>query len=855
MEFDITNRQHQTLINKIYRDDIILLTGSGFSRGAENIKEKCIPDVEDLKKILLSEVLAITESDIDFNERFMSSLKMICDDCEYYNRSLYHTTLRNYLSIKNIKDFHKSYGSINWKKIYTLNIDDIHEKIFLSNDISFSIFDSRSPSYKSNDDVAFYKLRGSVSNLNAGVTFSTTTYHQSAGHSAYDKRLHDLISDMQTDNFLLIGASFDNEIDIEIEMLKQNTISNAFYHVSPKLSDLQQERIRRKFPNMVFIDETAESFIEKLLKYKSKITIVPATFADDVEKIGFNVITKDKYNDSKYRSPNMYKGMQPDWKDIFTNHDVITKNTELIIRIMSDDKEIKCLVITDKEISGKTTLLYRIGVHFCDTYDVIEFIGEDFNKSITQLDNIIKKYKVDNKILILVDDASWIIDPAMSFIKAIQNLNVQLILTLGQREYNRYFYVFTESNNDKYKIVIKNEIRLIDIEDAMRFINKLESKTYLGNYAGLKPEEAAKKFLQQLNKNDILIALWEFNEVSSFDSRIDKLIKNILDSHDINLKRFILLLFILEQYGGMELKLSLFFDMFPINNINEFRDQINEFINTDIINRVNLRDVKLKSRYTKLLERAVMQINVDMRSDIVKDILISLSNNHFNKLNNLSSYYSKVMWHLLRSQNLTQLLIRKEKSAHRESIFRIYESIHDYYKKFHLYWLHRAISEIKYNKYDDAEIHLQEAITVRGSSSNQMEHTKARLLLDKAINGAKNSFSLFDEGLEILNKQIETAQNDAYTYHTYVIKSCQYYQRRPDIQLNNSSIRQMIGYYKKVKRLYGLSSVMVRDMLKKLFDFLTSINKSDLFPLDPDDLKSLSASGKKPISLDALDEY
>ncbi|MCG6552581.1 MAG: hypothetical protein L7F77_09660 [Candidatus Magnetominusculus sp. LBB02] len=67
MEFNVDIQQHQTLINRIYKDDIILLTGSGFSIGALNTKGNKIPDVASLKKILISEVLAINETDSQVN--------------------------------------------------------------------------------------------------------------------------------------------------------------------------------------------------------------------------------------------------------------------------------------------------------------------------------------------------------------------------------------------------------------------------------------------------------------------------------------------------------------------------------------------------------------------------------------------------------------------------------------------------------------------------------------------------------------------------------------------------------------------------------------------------------------------
>lgn len=658
------------------------------------------------------------------------------------------------------------------------------------------------------------------------------SYDKKLVTSTKDKRFYDLISDFETENVLFLGTSMTDEIDIDLELLKNGKfITNRFYYVSPTITDAKKRSLSRKFSNILFIEETAETFIKKIIDFNNNVTETPRhSILDNISSGGFSIIKKDDYYDETYLSPSMYVGNEPTWKDIFTNHDVILNKTEKTLEKISEQlNELNVLIITDKSISGKTTLLYRLGAYLSNENLVLQFNGEDLNKSVEKLINCVDSFQFNDNIVILVDDAGWILGNLLELANKVKNYKIIIACTTRINEYQKKFYILTEEVRKRSKIEIVNDIRNISLNDATKFIQKLSEKSYLGKYAGKPEKEAAKLFLNNQRQNDILRSLYEFKEGQHFKVRISELTKKDL-KENLNLKRFVLLLYMLEEFGGMGIKLRPFFDFFNINSDGSFLTLINEFINVNLGSPEINKNLIVKSRYNKLLINALNNIPVEEKREMIEDILIYLSNNYYYDLKNSKTYQSQVMYQLLRSQNLSSILTSPGNNICWEEIFKLYKNLHPFYQDFTTYWLHRAISEIKYGLFNDAEIHITQAEEIR--KSFEIEHTRSVLYLERALNEKEISLEqrtvYFNQGLSILKNQIVSPliRNDAYSFHTYIVKACQFYQRfktEPD----NSEIKNLVNYYYNARDKYGLDSVIIRNILRKLFNYLKSINKSN----------------------------
>lgn len=123
------DKDHKALLRRILSGNVVLFTGSGFSIGAignmrdEETGEKIpIPNVGQLKTILANKVLDSVEEQLP--------LKEICEDCQEDNCERYAQVMREVFRVSKVEDFHHLYAKIDWKSIYTTNVDNVIEYIY-----------------------------------------------------------------------------------------------------------------------------------------------------------------------------------------------------------------------------------------------------------------------------------------------------------------------------------------------------------------------------------------------------------------------------------------------------------------------------------------------------------------------------------------------------------------------------------------------------------------------------------------------------------------------------------------------------------------------------------------------------
>jgi hypothetical protein len=865
MKFNENNPAHKSLINKIFEGEIILFTGSGFSLGAKNIRNEPIPNVDNLKSILIEEVISISKNDQCYQDYFNKDLKNLCNYCESLNKSQFSKKICDLFTVKSVADYHLLYGSIDWKKIYTLNIDDVIENILINENINFSSFNSSNSNYARRNDLLLYKLRGCVRNQSYGFTFSKVTYYQSISNNLKDRRFRDLYDDLETDNILFIGTSLTDEIDIDIQLFKkQNLIKNTFYYISPNITKADENMLRNKFSHIEFIEETTESFIKKLVEYEQNhVSKKIVNIKDRLMDLNFKFVNRDIYYDLKYLSPNMYIGHSPTWKDIFTNHDVITEKTENVISNFEESySHLKCIIISDQAISGKSTMLFRIGASLSNENLVLHFNGTNFDKSLNELIQMCDSYKnlFEKKIYIIIDDASWLLESIIPLLNKILDYEITLLLSIRHAQYQYKYYLFTIENMEKYKICTIKNIKHITFNDSLNFIYKLKDKSYLGRYGGLKPKYAARNFLKNVNDSDILKSLYEFKEGIFFKKRIEKLASEILKHDNMNIKRFSLLLYILDCYGDVGISLELFLHLFDIKDIDNFIDQIYEIVNLNISkDDPELLNLYLKARYLKIVEKVVCTFSPYEKRDYLEEILINLSLKYHNYLKKYNSYYSNVFYNLIRSQNLKKILTNNGEVVWGE-IFSLYKNIHIYYKDFFVYWLHRAISEMNNNLFKDAEIHLTQADNLNPNYF-QTQVTRSIMFfqyifsVSDLVSSERIEYS--KKALECLLPLLKDIKVKGFTYalHTYAVQALQYYSKFQELPYKYDIDLLIKGFYS-ARDKFDPDTPMIKDILRITHVLLTKLEKSKHLSLRLEDLDIINIDNINKIEpILVLDEF
>lgn len=233
-------------LNKLDYGNCMLFTGSGFSIGATGSNpQKNLLSALDLTQLLYVE--STGEEDVEGNLEDASNLYM-----ETKGEFALIDLLKESFTAYHITPSQEHVGSIQWKRIYTTNYDNVldmaysnnHrrlEKIYLSNSIR---------NYKGKSNMCIH-LNGSIDNITPDILRSefklTTTSYLTQDFKDSDW-ITLFMSDLQTsDAIFFIGYSMNYDLDIQRIVKDAATIDvmrkKCFFIVSPQASKREIRRI------------------------------------------------------------------------------------------------------------------------------------------------------------------------------------------------------------------------------------------------------------------------------------------------------------------------------------------------------------------------------------------------------------------------------------------------------------------------------------------------------------------------------------------------------------------------------------------------------------------------------------
>lgn len=866
---DFEDKDHKALLKRIMSGNVVLFAGSGFSLGAigsmkddERGQRIPIPNVGQLKTILTKMVLDSEEEQLE-----QLPLKEICEDCQEDNWERYAQIMKQVFKVSKVEEFHNLYAKIDWKSIYTTNVDNVIEYIYDENNKKIYNVYSEKPIYTERGALVLYKLHGDAICAPEKITFSTSDYRVNAA-KRNDFRFETLTAALKTDNFLFIGTSLSDEwdFDIKCEQAEVYSVNNKAYFVLKEYDERLIKRIRRKFKNAVMIQETAESFIYKVLQYISDNPVADGEFT--YEKWDFNTIKEGDFDIENYLKPDLYLGAEPTWEDIFSNHDVIWEKTQKVIDDMKNNSRVPCTLIVGKPVSGKSTILYRIGANLCDNAKVLEYIGDNFIEDIKNLSNSLQN--ADYEVDVLLDDANWILGRIDQVIDILQETNIKLIVTVRQSEFDKRQHLFDESLAQKIYVI--DDINVLSKKDIELYLDKLNEKSFLGFYSrqynankDITVENLYKE-IQEKKEDPLLNLAYKMKFGAELNKRIDGISERVVNSNNYNLKRFAVLIYLLDVIGDTGLKLSLFLDLYPMD-----RDMLNDFISESqesLISNINKKSwertsynkITIHSRFAEIIKKVILKIEFDELENIVEDIFIRLDNVHHYKCRKSNSYQNYVLYTLLRSQNIGVLFRDKHKKVEWKYISKLYENLHEYYGDYHLYWLHRGISEIKMKNFSSATIHLQQARIVRNVYSYEIEHTFALLYFERGMHSKNLSGferkEMLEKALEIIRTQIGKEENDAFSIHSFIVKTIQFYQTSNEV-VPESLMKEILDYYYLARKRFALNKSKIRrNMLMCIYKYLIDHDKLYAYNLsvEREELEYINRRiGNEDINYDVLD--
>jgi hypothetical protein len=366
----LTSDQMESLAEGIVRGQYNLLLGAGASMDAQAADGTFLPSANGLKE----ELIKAFRIPADSSE---VSLSTIYEEADFF-RTDDGENLTSYLERRFSKcvpaRWHRILPTMNWNRIWTLNIDDVLEQTYSTvldrrqRPVSISWSDPHRDNAP--EELQILHLHGKVWG-NSPLVFSIVEYLQatSARHA-----WHRIFGDhFQDQPFLVVGARLMDEYDLA-PVIRRGSASGQSrgqpsYVVLKSISELQRQQFRRA--NLIPIEMGAGTFFEGLSQAvaaaeRRVASHIPGrTQSKNVDtraRIFLNQFQWLSLDAPKQTESNFYGGADPTWTDILNQNDATFEVVQTVVQSLNEKTTKQQLELLHGPFgTGKTTALLRIG--------------------------------------------------------------------------------------------------------------------------------------------------------------------------------------------------------------------------------------------------------------------------------------------------------------------------------------------------------------------------------------------------------------------------------------------------------------------------------------------------------------
>lgn len=760
------NDEKELLINSLKFRKPLLFLGAGFSANAMN-DGQCILLGENLKNELFKEfyefncVSGITENDKDEIKTY--DLPKLCKAIQNDGRS---KQLNNFLikQFKNIipneKDpYHNLLCDYYWEKIYSLNIDDLIENIFLANNIEFVVQNERICKIYG-DKRQIIKLHGCVNNPDEGFIFSSDEYAVNIAREDY--RLKQFCDDYFKNDIIFLGTEF-NETDIAV-ILEKNRKSGFvenqcnYFFVSPKIGYNLRNVINAN-ENYHHIKLNSKEFLELCseLNQKEKTVDIQERI---LEQGGFLKLSKYDNIPDGYESK-LYYGNKVNFYDIFTNWDVENSKTDIVLKniLKNGDSGAYIIAIYGKAFSGKTVIATRLLVElYRNGYEAYSYDcdGED---ELNQLNEYLSQNNGLRRVAVLIDDAAYLYGAIVKFVERLPK-HIKSIVFILESDKNKH-------ESQKHELVGTNgrEWCISDQFDdkiPRHIYKKLEEKNRLGGLKVFKNDKVAISKIAEAKS--ITEFFYRHTRGQGFRSYFEKKLKDFLRtaSHE-NIEVFKAMC-IFTKLGIHNVNKSLLMLVSSSIQKEQFGDLLVGF---EMSGGISLRCAAVYDNY-------LFSMSSKDRMEFVFNVLTAIANMFREETNNRWKTSFEL---LLKTRSL-----HKDLKIENKDIAQLFAKLEKYYRNVSYFWLQRGLLKQSMGEYEDSKNFLNQALSIR-PNSYQIRHAIAKNDIEQAIDKLlrekdNEAINLYECGADSLIELIESprfSNNMGHSVHTYITTTLRYY--------------------------------------------------------------------------------
>ena len=479
-----------TLEKHIHGQGINLFLGAGFSFNAYNKEDKRLPLGKELKELL------IKEFELEKYENF--SLPQISNIIKKSQKADFHRFLVDKYTVHRYDPKYDVLDSINVRNIFTLNIDNLVEKIFTGVDKSNVLYDVSVYGSVENEGINFHKLHGSITYPNE-KSLLFTPEELSILLTTEPAKFHHTALKISSTPTVFWGTQLEDAN--VLVLLSQKTTRDIqpkekWIVVTPETeNDAQADYFSVNGFNVI------RGYTEDLLAYFSKISSKSSLDLRNIEKSKEAVSIIEKYftrnylrNILKEKHPvrplkTFFSGDDPVWSDVIDNK--IIKLSYFNDCLAKIDKS-GTLLLTGGIGCGKSTLLMQLAVEsdiqghkfYFDSIDIpianklVEFCEQQSDRVSVFLDNLasnLDAYKIlveNPKIYFICAERDLVFDS----IKHLTKFSNNSILDITELDKTDIQALCDLARNTSFKVQKNTPTSLFELAYYIWEGKKLESK-------------------------------------------------------------------------------------------------------------------------------------------------------------------------------------------------------------------------------------------------------------------------------------------------------------------------------------------------------------------------------------------
>ncbi|MBL7934440.1 MAG: SIR2 family protein, partial [Bacteroidia bacterium] len=396
-----------------------------------------------------------------------------------------------------------------WFKIYTLNIDDIVEKVYRRNSKGIQEVIFPKDEYKERDQslnkTNVVYLHGKLPCDPNDIVFSTKQYAKA--QLSHQPLYGQFVYDYATKPTIFVGTDLNEQIFeryIEAREGKDGyaELRPKSFLISPSISPVKADILRNHY-NVHHIEGTTETFLNWLngisVELPSKESVLKDTFPNLLSVMEFASLanishrTISEFANSFNRVPTDFKisevrsgylsGASPTWNDIYKDIDIprtITKEIYEHINGIFDNTskidKINVINILGTAGSGKSTIIKRLGLQLSQNGRTVFITYSDFMPRIDYIIDVLSE--INERVVLIFDNAKNVYSQIKNLITEIAKLEKApvIVLTIRNNQYDKLNYFLDP------EIINKTDFLIPDLDDVeiSDLIVKLDNHNLLG---------------------------------------------------------------------------------------------------------------------------------------------------------------------------------------------------------------------------------------------------------------------------------------------------------------------------------------------------------------------------------------